>query len=521
MSIAEDATRLPDRCRTLPEAVEFWARERPDSPALIVAAGPTIAYSELWERVRRHAEALQDRGVARDACIILLLPDGPLLATAILGAASAAVAFALDAATPVAELERLLSRIPIGAVIAAPDLAEPARDLFTRNQIPVVFLPEDPEAPATSPSGEPLLATLWESPSPTDIATIGQTSGTTGKPKLIPRTHDHITRSGREHGELFGLTPHDRALAVAPMSLSLGKTALLHTVCAGSSLIFPASFAPDRIRQAIEDERPTWMHSAAGFLEVLVRYLRDHPPDARSSLRFVRVTAAAISPAVCDELERYLGAPVLPAYSTSETGVVATALPTAGCRRPGSVGKPVQDVRIVAEDGQDVPAGREGEIWIRGRKIIDGYLDDTALNARAFTPDGWFRIGDAGYLDADGFLFLTGRVNELINRGGLKISPAEIDAVLLAHPAVCEAATFAVPDARLGEDIVAAVVLEPGRSPTPRELRGWMLDRLAPHKVPRRIWFADDGPLPRTPSGKVRRAELAQRFLGRRPATPP
>jgi acyl-CoA synthetase (AMP-forming)/AMP-acid ligase II len=170
----------------------------------------------------------------------------------------------------------------------------------------------------------------------------------------------------------------------------------------------------------------------------------------------------------------------------------------------------VQEIRIVDARGDAVGPGEDGEIWVCNPKSFAGYLDDPELTATVLTPDGWFRTGDLGYLDEDGFLFLTGRVNELINRGGEKIAPREVDEVLAAHSAVRAAATFAVPDARLGEDIAAAVVLERVGAATPRELREWMLERLAPQKVPRRIWFVDE--LPRTASGKVQRGVLSERF---------
>jgi acyl-CoA synthetase (AMP-forming)/AMP-acid ligase II len=152
---------------------------------------------------------------------------------------------------------------------------------------------------------------------------------------------------------------------------------------------------------------------------------------------------------------------------------------------------------------------------IRGPTLFPGYLDDAEADAMVFLPGGWFRTGDLGFLDEDGFLYLSCRLNELINRGGEKIAPVEIDHALLSHPAVGEAAVFAVPDARLGEDIVAAVVLRPGMLATPRELRGWMLTHLSPYKVPRRIWMVDH--LPRTRTGKVQRGVLADRFLDEAP----
>ena len=163
---------------------------------------------------------------------------------------------------------------------------------------------------------------------------------------------------------------------------------------------------------------------------------------------------------------------------------------------------------MLDEDDRDLPPGATGAIVIRGPTLFPGYLDEPELNAALFLPGGWFRTGDLGYLDVDGFLFLTGRGHEQINRGGAKIAPVEVDHTLLRHPAVAEAAVFAVPDARLGEDIVAAIVLKPGMTATQRELRSWMLDRLSPYKVPRRIRFIDG--LPRTRTGKVQRGELTR-----------
>jgi acyl-CoA synthetase (AMP-forming)/AMP-acid ligase II len=187
------------------------------------------------------------------------------------------------------------------------------------------------------------------------------------------------------------------------------------------------------------------------------------------------------------------------------------ALPPPATQKPGSAGQPVQEVRIVDAAGNSVGPETVGEIVVRGPQVFAGYLDEPDANPAAFFADGWFRTGDLGYLDEDGFLFVMGRVNELINRGGEKIAPLEVDDVLRSHAAVMDAATFAVPDARLGQDIVAAVVLELGMSADSRELRSWMLDRLSSHKVPRRIWMVEC--LPRTPTGKVQRGVLTDRYL--------
>jgi len=253
------------------------------------------------------------------------------------------------------------------------------------------------------------------------------------------------------------------------------------------------------------------MFPSAGLATLLTRFLRDYAPcPDLSSFRFVRVTSGPLSLEDCDELANQLGAPILISYSSSEASGIAMALPPPAIHKPGSAGQPVQDVKIVDAAGNSLESGTVGEIVVRGPQVFAGYLDDPTANAAAFFPGGWLRTGDLGYLDPDGFLFVRGRVNELVNRGGEKIAPVEVDRVLLRHPAVADAAVFGVPDVRLGEDVVAAVVLEPQVTLTPRELRGWLLDRLSPSKVPRRIWFVER--LPRTPTGKVQRGELSRRW---------
>ena len=230
----------------------------------------------------------------------------------------------------------------------------------------------------------------------------------------------------------------------------------------------------------------------------------------QSPLRCIHSTAGPLSADEMGRLETTLGAPILNGYGMTEATAIAGERYVGSQRVPGSVGPPWCEVRIVDEHDQPVAPGESGEIVVRGPRVFAGYLDDAEANAAAFLPGGWFRTGDVGYLD-DGVLFVSARRNELINRGGEKIAPADVDHILITHPAVADAAVFAIPDARLGEDIVAAIVLRPGTTATPRQLRAWMLDHLSQHNVPWRIWIVDD--LPRTPTGKVQRRVLADRFL--------
>lgn len=506
---------LPESTQTVPAVLAWWAERTPHAPALIAAGGATITYAGLWPATSDLAAALRRHGVRRQDRIVLLLPEGPDLAMAVLGTMSAAVAVALAAATPAAELAAALRGLHATHAIVAPSLTPEQRSCLTRHGVAILTMGDDLAPPSAALAGGPArLLSPDAGPQPDDVALIGHSSGTTGAPKRVPRTHGRIVATGRIHRDRFALQGRDRALAVAPLTIALGRSGFLHGIVAGASLIFPPSFEPESIWQTIASERPTWMHASAGFLEILARYLR-HPGEAGplpTSLRFVRVTAAAIAPELCDELEHRLGAAILPGYSSSDVGLIATALPPPARRKPGSVGRPLAEVRIVDEAGHVAGANAEGEVWVRGAHSFAGYLDAPGMGAAEWTPDRWFRMGDLGYLDDDGFLFLTGRLQEMVNRGGSKIAPAEVDAALETHPAVRQAAAFAVPDPRFGEDLAAAVVLAEGSTVTARELRRWLLQRLAPHKVPRRIRFVTPDEIPLTPSGKVRRGVLSRRW---------
>ena len=506
---------LPESVQTIPAMLAFWAEQTPHAPALVVPGQPAISYAALWRRVRILAEALHRAGIGRHDRVVLLLPEGPVLTTALLGTMSAAIAVPLPASLTTPELSAALDGLHATAALITPEGAATTRDCLQRHGAAVSELADHGEsAGIVLPGRGAPRPTLLPWPAAQDIAVVCQTSGTTGKAKRVPLTHHNLTQCGKNLRDEFGIRPSDRAPAIAPVTLSLGQTVLMQVLASGSSLIHPPPTDIGRQWEIIERERPTWMFAAPGYLELLARSLDRRRAGAEpGSLRFVLVTSAPISAATCEKLERRLGGRVCPRYSSSEAGAIAVTKPPPAPRaKPGSVGHPIQEVLIVDVDGTPVRPGSVGEIWVRGPRVFTGYLDDAGA-AAAFLPEGWFRTGDAGYLDDDEFLFLTGRLNELINRGGEKIAPVEVDQVLIAHPAVSAAAAFGVPDELLGEDVVAAVVLKRGERLTPRALRRWMLDRLSPSKAPRRIWFVDA--LPLTLSGKVRRGALADQFLNR------
>jgi acyl-CoA synthetase (AMP-forming)/AMP-acid ligase II len=308
-----------------------------------------------------------------------------------------------------------------------------------------------------------------------------------------------------------GLTPDDVLLLTAGLHNISGLGNLLNALLSGGSCVALPGLDPLAFGRWLEDEQPTWTFLAPAPLRLVLEMGPRRIAGERSRLRLVRAGTQPLPAHTREEAERRLGAAILDNYGMSEAHSIAASGLGADDRREGSVGKPLDIALRVLDEGEgEVPAGVSGAIVVRGPTVMGGYLDDPEANAEAFTADGWFRTGDLGFLDEDGFLFITGRAKEQINRGGEQISPAEIDSVLLAHPAVAEAAAFAVPDERLGEDVVAAVVLRPGMSATSRDLRHFLLDRLALSRAPRRMWFVDG--LPRTTTGKVRRGELAQRW---------
>jgi acyl-CoA synthetase (AMP-forming)/AMP-acid ligase II len=348
---------------------------------------------------------------------------------------------------------------------------------------------------------------------PDATATILHTSGTTGLPKRVPRAHATFVAAARAEGASSGLTPRDVLLLATGPHTKAGQANMFGALLSGGSCVVVPRFEPECLPGWLADHQPTWMFATAAqlnfLLDALVREGHQLHLSPRSRLRLIRTGSQPMTPGTLERAERMLGATVLDGYGMSEVSCIAASGPHAVDRREGSCGRPwAAEVRIVAESDLDHLPGNAGEIVVRGPTLFSGYLDDPAANAAAFLPGGWFRTGDLGFLDREGYLYLTGRRSEIINRGGEKIAPLEVDQALLCHPAVAAAASFSVPDDRLGEDLIAAVVVRAGTQVTARDLRAAMLDRLSPFKVPHRIWFVPD--LPRTSTGKVQRQALAR-----------
>jgi acyl-CoA synthetase (AMP-forming)/AMP-acid ligase II len=346
-------------------------------------------------------------------------------------------------------------------------------------------------------------------PGPDDQALVLHTSGTTSRPKIVPLRQRNLAASAGNIRESLELTAGDRALAVMPLFHIHGIMAsTLAPLSAGGAVIATPGFDAFKFHRWLAELQPTYYTAVPTMHQMVLARAGER---GSTSLRFVRSSSASLPGAVLDGLCDLFGVPVIEAYGMTEASHQMTCNPLPPRpTKPGSVGIPTGiDVTILDHDGTELPRGSRGEVSIKGRSVVDGYENNPTANAAAFT-NGWFRTGDEGMIDDEGYLFLTGRLKEQINRGGEKISPLEIDDVVLRHPDIAEAVAFAIPHDKLGEDVGLAAVRVADSDLSEHQLRDYLSDRLAAFKVPRTIVFVDE--IPKGPTGKVQRIGLAARL---------
>jgi acyl-CoA synthetase (AMP-forming)/AMP-acid ligase II len=507
-----DTVFIP-QVETVPQAIAWWAVATPDAPALLGIRGETLSHAQLHTRIEEFARQLAALGIELGDRVLLALPDGVPTAIAGLATIRTAVAVPVNPAQSRAEAESIIASVTPRVVIVAHGAETAFRDVARHPNIPVVALDAagllqlDVNAPLIRP--EPLNA-----PAPDDIAMILLTSGTTDVPQRVPATHGNVLATCSARTLTRGMSPRDRGLSTAPAYFVLGLARVIEPLISGGSVIVTTALEVVRQPETIRELAPTWAWMSPGLLETVLEAAEENPTYRAWPLRFVRSGGALVTPELIARAQALWGVPVLSGYGTTETlgFIAAEESPETIPRKPGSVGlaRPGLEIAIRTTDGEPLPEGTVGEITVRGPGVFSGYLGDPEATAAAFFPGGWYRTGDLGYLDDEGYLFVTGRLREMINRGGEKIAPTEIDEVLRTHPAVADAAAFAIPDSRLGEEVAAAVVLREKGAVDARSLRRWVAGRLSPHKVPRRIWFV--GALPRTGSGKVQRGALTVQY---------
>jgi acyl-CoA synthetase (AMP-forming)/AMP-acid ligase II/aryl carrier-like protein len=494
---------------TLPEVVRFWAERTPEAPAILAPGRSALSYRALLDQVGETVRSLNRAGLGRGDRVALVLPDGPELAVAVLGIASATTAVPLSPDLPVDDLAaRLADLQPRAMVVLAGGGVEACP---SSAGIPVVEQVPSPASAAGCFSlrfaGDPTPA-LVARPQPEDVALLLYTSSTTGNPKRFPRSHRAACAVAGLLATGFAHGPTDRCLNIASMVHSQGINSMLASLVAGGSLVCTNGYDPARFFGWVEAFRPTWTATVPTVLRSIVEQIGERPGASGHTFRFVRSSAAPASPAFLAEAEAVLGVPVVSAYGMTEAPLIASPPLPPAPRKPGSVGLAFgAEIRIRDDAGVVLPPGAVGEVVVRGPTDFSGYDGDPVATAAAFTGDGWFRTGDLGYLDEDRFLFVTGRLGDVINRGGEKVSPREVEEALLAHEAVEQAVVFPVPDERLGQAVAAAVVPRGGCRVDEAALRRYVAGRLVPAKVPRRIVVVDA--IPAGPNGKIRRRMLA------------
>jgi amino acid adenylation domain-containing protein len=491
-----------------------WGDRQPGATAFVAPGRTPMTFGELAQRIRAVGDRLGRWGIRRGDVVVWPNLDRATCATAqaILPASSTLVP--LPKVMTAAATEELLRRLRPKALALPAGATHPVADLARPMGIATLSVVADAQgvagafelelsAPERSLDRDPAL--------PPEFAYVSATSGSTGRPKLVPHGRRQLMAMIRAAAERLAIGPGDVSAHVVPLHLASGmRPALMFSLLNGGAVaILPEVDAPSLLA-AIARGDVTYLTAPFTFHRELLSDPQAIRRAAPGRLRYVRVASGRLEADEMDRLEEAFGVPVTSALASTECGTVAhQELPPAP-RRRGSVGPPLStEIRIVDDGGRDVPGGEVGEILVRGPQVFDGYLDDPEANADAFV-DGWFRMGDLGRLDEHGELHVVGRLKEVINRGGDKISPSAIDPVMRAVPGVVDAAAFGVPHPRLGEEVVAAVVPAPRQPCKAEDVIEAVRRKLGSRAAPRQVWFVDE--LPRTELGKVRRAALTERF---------
>jgi oxalate---CoA ligase len=503
---------------TLSEMIAIHAKDTPDAIAISAPAAKPLNYRELHLLVERTVSALNKLGVGRGDRVGIVLPNCPEMASAFVAIASGCTAAPLNMAYRADEFEFYLSDLKAKALVVASGSDTPARGVAAKLGIAVLELTPHPEDGAGSftlsgaaHSGKPIAnGGLAQTD---DIALILHTSGTTSRPKIVPLTHKNVCASARNISATLNLQQEDRELHVMPLFHIHGLIAgVLAPMAVGSQIFCTPGFNALKFFSWMKECRPTWYTAVPTMHQTILSRAAGNMDVIESNpLRFLRSSSSSMPTQVIAELEKIFNAPLIESYGMTEASHQMASNPLPPAKRiPGSVGIAAgPEIAIMDNDGKLLGPGMTGEVVIRGENVTLGYENNPKANAEAFV-NGWFRTGDQGALSSDGYLTLTGRLKEIINRGGEKISPLEVDEVLMHHPAVMQVVTFAMPHEKLGEDVAAAVVLREGQSLTERELRDFAATRLADFKVPRKILFMSE--IPKGATGKLQRIGLAAKL---------
>ncbi|MEI7445139.1 MAG: acyl--CoA ligase [Burkholderiales bacterium] len=491
-----------------------------DAPAIGAPGRRASTFGELRALIAATRERLNALGIGRNDRVAIVLDNGPEMATCFMACACSVTSAPLNPAYRAEEFEFYLSDLKAAALIVSQGSGSPAVAVAEKLGVRLLELVADPAAPAgqftlapRDGDATPRAAAAPGVAEPDDVSMVLHTSGTTSRPKIVPLSQRNLAASAQNIRSTLQFTSKDCGLNIMPLFHIHGLIAgVLAPLSAGSQVFCTPGFNALKFFAWMDEAKPTWytavptMHQA-----ILSRASKNTDVIARHPLRFLRSSSSSIPPQVIRELEETFKAPLVEAYGMTEAThqMAANPLPPE-TRKPGTVGRAAgPEIAIMAEDGSLLARGETGEIVIRGPNVTAGYEANPKANAEAFT-NGWFRTGDQGVMDADGYISITGRLKEIINRGGEKVSPREVDEILMDHPAVGQVVCFGMPHPKLGEEVAAAVVLREGQQATERELQDFVGKRAADFKVPKRILILDE--IPKGATGKLQRIGLAQKL---------
>jgi len=469
-----------------------------------------VTYESLRQQVLAMADALASAGIRRGDRVAIALPNGLPAIVCFLAAAIAGTAAPLNPAYPYEEFvfflrdtdARLLICPPVGAEFAraaAADLKIPILSVSMTDKGVVHLLDAPSGAKATEPTAD-------------DVALVLHTSGSTGRPKRVPLRHFNLAVSSANIANTYALSEADVSLCIMPLFHIHGLIAsVMSTLVSGGRVVVPAKFNALSFWRTVRKYRVTWYSGVPTMHQLLLARTHQKPEEA-TSLRFIRSCSAPLSAELIHKIEELFGVPFVEAYGMTEAAhqMSSNPLPPRH-RKAGSVGVATGiRISVMDKDGNHLGTNQRGEIVIQGASVFRGYENNPEANARALVQ-GWFRTGDEGLLDEDCYLHLTGRIKDIIIRGGENIAPHEVDEVLLRHPAVAAAVTFGCPHPTLGEVVGAAVVLHQAGSTSEAELVEHCRNFLAEYKCPSKIYLVES--IPTTATGKIRRRAVAEIIL--------
>ncbi|XAR71715.1 Oxalate--CoA ligase [Bertholletia excelsa] len=506
---------------TLTGLLNHVAAHFPARRAISASGKFDLNHARLHELVKRAASQLVAAGVKPGDVVALTFPNTVEFVIMFLAVIRVrATAAPLNPAYTSDEFGFYLSDSESKLLLTSKEGNAPAQAAAAKLNIPhvtAVLTQADLDITLSSPQSGPDLDSVSKIVNePNDVALFLHTSGTTSRPKGVPLTQLNLTSSVQNIKSVYKLTESDSTVIVLPLFHVHGLVAgLLSSLGAGAAVALPAAgrFSASTFWSDMNRYSATWYTAVPTIHQIILDRHFNKPEPSYPKLRFIRSCSASLAPAVMSRLEEAFGAPVLEAYAMTEASHLMSSnpLPEDGPHKPGSVGRPVgQEMATLDENGVEQELGKIGEVCIRGPNVTRGYKNNPEANKSAFRF-GWFHTGDLGYFDPDGYLHLVGRIKELINRGGEKISPIEVDAVLLSHPDVAQAVAFGVPDDKYGEEINCAIIPREGSNIDEEEVSRFCKKNLAAFKVPKRVFITDS--LPKTATGKIQRRFVAEHFI--------